>query len=121
MRMREIVIRLRLPASPRKRWLLAGIGAVVCSSAIVYATVPNVFTAGSPLSAAQVNANFNALVDTTTNQTIAGAKSFTGVVNASRNLVVNQSNGTGAIDITFGNGSGEGIASTRSGSPNLYG
>ena len=58
---REIVIRLQLPQKPRTRWLIAGATAILCASAIVYATVPNIFSAGDPLSASKVNANFSSL------------------------------------------------------------
>jgi hypothetical protein len=61
MREREVTIHLRLPGSPRKRWLLGGIVASVGLGAIAYATVPNVFNAGDPLSATKVNANFTSL------------------------------------------------------------
>src|SRR5262245_66478265 len=57
--MREIVI--RLPVSPRKRWLAAGIAAIVATSALVYATVPNQFAPADTLSASKMNANFTAL------------------------------------------------------------
>jgi hypothetical protein len=58
---RELVIRLRLPRTPRARWTLAAIAAVLCGGAIVYATVPNSFKPGDPLSSTAVNANFTNL------------------------------------------------------------
>jgi hypothetical protein len=58
MREMEIVIRLRLPQTPRKRWLLGGIAALVCASTLVYATVPNIFHSGDPVSSKYVNDNF---------------------------------------------------------------
>jgi hypothetical protein len=60
MRERELVFRIRLPQLG-KRWFLATVALIVGSGAIVYATVPNVFNAGDPLSAAKVNANFNGI------------------------------------------------------------
>jgi hypothetical protein len=61
MRNREIVIRLQLPRWPRKRWLVGGLAACLCVGAIAYATVPNTFNIGDPLSSAKVNANFTSL------------------------------------------------------------
>lgn len=54
MRERELVLRIRLPQLG-KRWFLATVALIVGSGAIVYATVPNVFSAGDPLSATKVN------------------------------------------------------------------
>jgi hypothetical protein len=50
MRDREILIRLRLPHAPKKWWLAGAIVAVLCIGAVVYATVPNTFITGDPLS-----------------------------------------------------------------------
>jgi hypothetical protein len=85
MREREIVIRLRLPASPRWRWPLGAGAAVVLVGAVVYAAVPNVFKPGDSLSYQKMNDNFNALVDLTTDQSIAGNKTVTGKLIISRN------------------------------------
>ena len=60
MRERELVFRIRVP-QVGKRWFLATVALIVGSGAIVYATVPNVFSAGDPLSAAKVNANFSGI------------------------------------------------------------
>src|SRR3954447_19869854 len=83
MREREIVI--RLPRAPRKRWLVMGGAVVLCLSAIVYATVPNVFGAGDAMSSAKLNTNFAALVDLTSDQTVAGKKTVSGRLILSRN------------------------------------
>lgn len=61
MRNHEIVIQLRLPAAPRRRWLLGLSAGVLGLSALAYATVPNTFNAGDPLSSSKVNANFTQL------------------------------------------------------------
>lgn len=58
MRDRELVFRIRVPQMVGKRWFAATVALIVCSGAIVYATVPNVFSAGDPLTASKVNANF---------------------------------------------------------------
>ena len=58
---REIVVRFRLPESPRQRWLFAIVLVVVCFGAAVYATVPNTFAAGDLLSAQKLNDNFSNL------------------------------------------------------------
>jgi hypothetical protein len=58
---REYVIRLRLPRSPRGRWLLLGALGVLALGALTYAAVPHTFTAGEPLSSAKLNENFGAL------------------------------------------------------------
>jgi hypothetical protein len=60
MREKEIIIRLRFPPAPRKRWLVGGVAALICVSASVYAAL-STFTAGQPLKAADLNANFNQL------------------------------------------------------------
>lgn len=59
MREREIVLRLRLPRSPRTRWLLTAAAVLLFGSAIVYAAALKTFTAGQPLKAADLTANFN--------------------------------------------------------------
>ncbi len=61
MRQHEIVIRLRLPDSPQKRWLLAGIVTMVGVGAIAYAAVPNSFSPNTPISSKSVNDNFTYL------------------------------------------------------------
>lgn len=62
-----------------KRWG-SGVATVVVlgSAALVYATVPNTFNGGDLLSAQKLNDNFNAVVDLTSDQTIAGSKTFSG-------------------------------------------
>jgi hypothetical protein len=82
---REIIIRLKLPQRLRRRWLLAIGATILGGAAIVYAAVPNSFTAGDSLSAQKLNDNFNALVDVSSSQTIGGAKTFSSaaVFNAS--------------------------------------
>lgn len=54
--------------------------AVFGYAALAYASVPNNFTSGEKLSSAKLNANFAALVDLTSDQSIAGTKVFTGKV-----------------------------------------
>lgn len=61
MRDRELVVRIRLPQIVGKRWLVASGLGILGFSAIVYATVPNTFMAGDPLSSSKVNANFSSL------------------------------------------------------------
>jgi hypothetical protein len=61
MREREIIIRFRLPRSPRARWLIGGATALLLTGALVYAAVPNMFNAGDPLSATKIMGNFNYL------------------------------------------------------------
>ena len=61
MRNQEIVIQLRLPAAPHRRWLLALCALLLAAGAIAYANVPNVFNQGDPLSASKMNANFTHL------------------------------------------------------------
>jgi hypothetical protein len=58
---REIVIKLGVPRWMRTRWTLAVIALGVAVSALVYATVPNTFAGGDPLSSSKVNANFTSL------------------------------------------------------------
>lgn len=59
---REIVIRLRVPRSTKRQRFVAIVAAAVLgSAALVYAAVPNVFTAGDPLSASKLNDNFSSL------------------------------------------------------------
>lgn len=61
MKEKEIVIRLRLPASLRKRWLIALAGALLCVGAVAYATLPYSFNTGDQLSSTKLNGNFNNL------------------------------------------------------------
>jgi hypothetical protein len=58
MREREIIISLRLPATPRKRWLVAAATALLGVGVLAYAAAPNTFSSGQVLSSAQLNANF---------------------------------------------------------------
>ena len=59
--MRELVIRLTVPRTLSRR-LAALIGvSIVCLGAIVFATVPNVFASGDPLSSSKMNQNFASL------------------------------------------------------------
>jgi hypothetical protein len=61
MKEREIVIRLRLPASVRKRWQIALAAALLCIGAVAYATLPYSFTTGDQLSSTKLNGNFSNL------------------------------------------------------------
>ncbi|HEX4460433.1 MAG TPA: hypothetical protein VIA18_20790, partial [Polyangia bacterium] len=61
MRDRELVLRVRLPQFLGRRWFLATVVILLCSGAVVYATVPNTFKSGDPLSSAAVNTNFSSL------------------------------------------------------------
>lgn len=54
---REITFRLRLPRTPRARWLVALVGFVVAAGAVAVAA-PQAFVANEPLSAAKLNAAF---------------------------------------------------------------
>lgn len=58
MRERELVVRLRLPASIRTRWLVVAAGALVCFSAIAYAALTT-FASGQTLLASDLTNNFN--------------------------------------------------------------
>jgi hypothetical protein len=60
MREREIVIRLKLPLMPRKRWLIGAAAVVTCFSAIAYAALVT-FVSHTTLTAADLNANFSNL------------------------------------------------------------
>jgi hypothetical protein len=60
---REFVFRLRLPKTPRARWMGLAAVSVLAVAAVAYAAVPNVFNAGEPLSAAKLNQNFSGLDD----------------------------------------------------------
>jgi len=62
------------------RWTVLVPLLVLAGGAIAYADVPNTFKDGDTLSADKVNQNFQALVDLTTDQSIAGKKTFTGSV-----------------------------------------
>jgi hypothetical protein len=62
---REIVIRLRIPAAPKKSWLVAGGLAIVCISALAYAASLTVFKSGDALSSAAINGNFNYVMPVT--------------------------------------------------------
>jgi hypothetical protein len=74
---RDIVFKIAVPRWPRRRWTLLCVTTLVLGSgAVVYATVPNVFSAGDLLSAQKLNDNFAALVDRSSDQTIAGSKTF---------------------------------------------
>jgi hypothetical protein len=58
---REIVVKLVLPRWMKTRWTLAVVALASAVSAIVYATVPNTFAPGDPLSSSKINANFTSL------------------------------------------------------------
>jgi hypothetical protein len=58
---KEYIFRLRLPRTPRARWLLAAALGALGLGAFAYAAVPHTFAAGEALSAAKLNENFGAL------------------------------------------------------------
>jgi hypothetical protein len=123
-----VVIDLEIP--PRvKRWALriAVPAAVVAGSAIAYASVPVPFTAGSPLKAVDLMADFNSLdtrvttletlvpnathaisADTATNAAVATtATTATSVASASVRFITNNTMTNGTLDCRpsdFGNG-----------------
>src|SRR5439155_16818667 len=63
MREQEIVIRLRVPRWPRRRWLVGGAAAVMLTGAIAFAAVtwPSSHSAGTKLSGADLDAYLNDL------------------------------------------------------------
>jgi hypothetical protein len=63
MREREIVIRLKFPGSPPKRWLVVAAGVVVCLGVVAYGALPHDFTnpANQTLSSQKMMDNFNNL------------------------------------------------------------
>jgi hypothetical protein len=63
MKLKVYVLDLEIPARTKRRALLVGIplGILLGGAGIVYATVPNVFAVGDPLSSAKVNQNFSSL------------------------------------------------------------
>lgn len=63
MKNREIVIRIQLPRSPRKRWLLGTAAAVMLGGAIAYAATvwPASFVSGQPVSSADLKFYLNDL------------------------------------------------------------
>jgi hypothetical protein len=63
MRDKEIVIRLKIPATPRTRWLLTIGGAVLVAGAAAYAADVTTFNSGDRLSADTMNTNFKSLQD----------------------------------------------------------
>ncbi len=91
----------------KRRIVVAGI---LGSTALVYAAVPNTFTAGDVLSSQKLNANFAALVDLASAQTIGGSKTFTSNVvfhNGAQpdlNLDPGASSGAGSFYIGTGGG-----------------
>jgi len=66
---REIVIRLRIPEKPRKRWLVLGALAIVCFSAIAYAGL-TVFKSGDSLSSQVMNDNFTYMMPVVAPRTV---------------------------------------------------
>lgn len=92
MREREIVIRIKLPESPRKRWLLGGIVAILGLSAVAYAAFPTppypvpAFSSGSPLSSSMASGYINGL-DSRVGSLEAGAKALAVVVNSDGTLL----------------------------------
>jgi hypothetical protein len=68
MREHEIVIRIKLPESLRKRWLVAGITALVGLSAGAYAaSLPHTFSPNTPIRAQDITDNFNAVATVSAN------------------------------------------------------
>ncbi len=63
MKLKVYVIDLEIPARTKRRALMAGIPVAVLlgGAALVWAGVPNVFSAGQALSSAQINQNFSSL------------------------------------------------------------
>jgi hypothetical protein len=63
MREREIVVRIRLPRLPRKRWLYTGAAAVLLVAGVAYAAVtwPAAYSSGQLLSASDISDRFNDL------------------------------------------------------------
>jgi hypothetical protein len=63
MKLKVYVIDLEIPARTKRRALLVGIplGVLLGGAAIVWAGVPNVFSAGQTLSSAAINQNFSSL------------------------------------------------------------
>jgi hypothetical protein len=58
---REIVIQLRIPAVPRKGWLLGAAALVVVGGAIAYASLPASFTSHTLATASDLNSDFTNL------------------------------------------------------------
>jgi hypothetical protein len=63
MREREIVIRLKVPRSPRARWLFSISGVLVTLGAFAYAADFTPFGNGESLTSSKMNANFKDLQD----------------------------------------------------------
>jgi hypothetical protein len=58
---KDVIIHLKLPRSPRRRWAVGIIAALLAAGAAGWAAAPEAFIAGEPLSAAKLNANFAGL------------------------------------------------------------
>ncbi len=93
MRDREIVIRLSLPGTPRKRWLLGGVAAFLAVGAIAYAAGLVTFTSHTIITAADLNTNFTNLNGRVT--TLEGSVAASTVTGALANATIPTANVTG--------------------------
>jgi hypothetical protein len=92
---RDLVLTLRLT---KRRIVAAGL---VGSTALVCAAVPNTFNPGDVLSSQKLNDNFGALVDKTSDQTIAGKKVWTSDATFAANVVVDGRIGIGSASPAY--------------------
>jgi hypothetical protein len=90
---RDLVITLNLTRLLNKRRVVAAL--LVGSTALVCAAVPIVFKAGDALSAQQLDDNFDAVVDKTSDETVAGKKTWTSDAAFGSNVLVDGSVGIG--------------------------
>jgi hypothetical protein len=65
MRDREIIIRIKLPETPRRRWLLGVLLAAIGISAAAYAGLPFPLSANAPAKASDVQSDLNYLMPVT--------------------------------------------------------
>jgi len=97
----EIVIRLRIPKRPHKRWLFLGVLAIVCFSAVAYAGL-TVFRSGDSLSSQAMNDNFTYLMPviaprTVLNLAMPTSTTLMTVTGAANQVTITPSGGKGVF------------------------